>query len=73
MKLVWDVIMSVLVGLVVASGLGWTGAGATLGLPAEVAWVVAGVAGTGYLIWRREDPTAHESPRERLERELFGP
>lgn len=71
MRLVGDVVMSVLVGLVVAAGLGWSGAGATLGLPGELAWAVAGVAGLGWFLWRREDPEGHLSPREQLERQLF--
>jgi hypothetical protein len=72
-KLVGDLVMSVLSGLAVAAGLGaplgWSG---TLAWPAGPAGVIGLVAGVGLFVWRRQDPEAHESPRERLERQLFG-
>jgi hypothetical protein len=71
-RLIGDLVMSVLVGLAVASGLGWVGAGVTFGLPGGLSGAVGMVAGVGYFIWRREDPEAHLSERERLERQLFG-
>jgi hypothetical protein len=71
-KLVGDLVMSVLAGLVVVSGLGFVGAGATLGVPGELAWVGGTLVAVGMFVWRRQDPDAHLSPREELERRLFG-
>ena len=71
MRIVYDLVISALAGVMVASGLGWWGAGATLGLPGGLAAIGGTVAGTAYFIWRVQDPEAHESPRERLERQLF--
>ena len=71
MRLIGDLVMSALVGLAVALGLGWVGAGVTFGLPGGLGLIVGSIAGTGYFVWRREDPDAHLSERERLERTLF--
>ena len=72
MRLLWDLVMAVGAGLVVSSGLAWGGGGTTGGLPGTGSLILGAVVGTGYFIWRRQDPAAHESERERLERELFG-
>lgn len=73
MKLVGDLVMAVLGGLAVAAGLGaplgWSG---TLPWPAGPAGIIGLLAGVGLFVWRRQDPSAHESPREELERRLFG-
>ena len=71
MRIVYDLVISVLAGFAVASGLGWWGAGATLGLPGGLAALVGAIAGTAYFIHRVQNPEAHESDRERLQRVLF--
>jgi hypothetical protein len=71
-RLVGDLVWSVLAGLVVVSGLGFVGAGATLGVPGELAWVGGTLVAVGMFTWRRQDPDFWMSDRERLERQLFG-
>lgn len=73
MRMLWDLVLSAGAGLAVAAGLG-----GDLGWSGDLAWPgllpLAGglVAGVGLFVWRRQDPRAHESPREELERRLFG-